>query len=169
MSYLVEPVRHADQAGRRSKIEAPTEPAHEGRGLWPSRCWRRSQAGRARSASTTSTRTEAHLTYAAKAIKPLMDEVRKSADALEAEVGDDVLAAAHLPRDAVRQVSVASKVRSVITLANVSAGRTRAWIGDNRQVRQVDPSAAERALQVRSPASIDAGDPPRSVAPRPRA
>jgi glutamine synthetase len=32
--------------------------------------------------------TEAHLTYAAKTIKPLMDEVRKSADALEAEVGD---------------------------------------------------------------------------------
>jgi glutamine synthetase len=32
--------------------------------------------------------TEAHLAYAAKTIKPLMDEVRKSADALEAEVGD---------------------------------------------------------------------------------
>jgi glutamine synthetase len=33
--------------------------------------------------------TEAHLTFAAKTVKPLMDEVRKSADALEAEVGDE--------------------------------------------------------------------------------
>jgi glutamine synthetase len=33
--------------------------------------------------------TEAHLVFAAKTIKPLMDEVRKSADALEAEVGDE--------------------------------------------------------------------------------
>jgi glutamine synthetase len=32
--------------------------------------------------------TEQHLSYAAKTLKPLMDEVRKSADALEAEVGD---------------------------------------------------------------------------------
>ncbi len=32
--------------------------------------------------------TEQHLVYAAKTVKPLMDEVRKSADALEAEVGD---------------------------------------------------------------------------------
>jgi glutamine synthetase len=31
---------------------------------------------------------EKHLVYAAKTLKPLMDEVRKSADALEAEVGD---------------------------------------------------------------------------------
>jgi glutamine synthetase len=30
-----------------------------------------------------------HLVYAAKTLKPLMDEVRKSADALEAEVGDE--------------------------------------------------------------------------------
>jgi glutamine synthetase len=33
--------------------------------------------------------TEQHLTYSAKTIKPLMDEVRKSADALEAEVADE--------------------------------------------------------------------------------
>jgi glutamine synthetase len=32
--------------------------------------------------------TEQHLSYAAKTLKPLMDEVRKFADALEAEVGD---------------------------------------------------------------------------------
>jgi glutamine synthetase len=31
---------------------------------------------------------EQHLAYAAKTLKPLMDDVRKSADALEAEVGD---------------------------------------------------------------------------------
>jgi glutamine synthetase len=32
--------------------------------------------------------TEAHLAYSAKTIRPLMDEIRKSADALEGEVGD---------------------------------------------------------------------------------
>jgi glutamine synthetase len=34
--------------------------------------------------------TEAHMQYLVKTVRPLMDEVRKSVDALEAEVADDL-------------------------------------------------------------------------------
>jgi glutamine synthetase len=70
------------------KIDAPTEQATKVAGL------AKSLLGAVSKLSDASTKhdfdgIEAHLTYAAKTVKPLMDEVRKYADLLEAEVADE--------------------------------------------------------------------------------
>jgi glutamine synthetase len=70
------------------KIEASTEQATKVAGL------AKSLLGAVNKLSEASTKhdfdgVEAHLTYAAKTVKPLMDEVRKYADLLEAEVADE--------------------------------------------------------------------------------
>jgi glutamine synthetase len=70
------------------KIEASTDTASKVAGLAKTMMGSVTKLGEALAKHDFDT-TEAHVTYAAKVIKPLMDEVRASADALEGEVGDD--------------------------------------------------------------------------------
>jgi glutamine synthetase len=70
------------------KIEASTETASKVAGLTKTMLASVGKLSEALAKHDFDT-TEAHVTYAAKIIKPLMDEVRASADALEGEVGDD--------------------------------------------------------------------------------
>jgi glutamine synthetase len=69
------------------KIDAPTEPATKVAALATSLL---ASTGKLTDAlgKHDFDSTEGHLTFSAKTIKPLMDEVRKSADALEGEIGD---------------------------------------------------------------------------------
>jgi len=69
------------------KIEAPSEPATKVAGLTKSLMASVTKLTEALGKHDFES-TELHLAHSAKTIKPSMDEVRKSVDALEAEVGD---------------------------------------------------------------------------------
>jgi glutamine synthetase len=70
------------------KIEAPTETATKVATLAKSMMASVTKLGEALGKHDFDS-TEKHLVHSAKTIRPLMDEVRKSVDALEAEVGDE--------------------------------------------------------------------------------